>query len=167
MMVYGLTIKRMVSGVRIQLLMVIVLFPILAYGQEPKPLAEGDCMRPGPYRDYRHCDFNGRDLSSVNLEGSLLSGVNFQNAKLLDCNLKHAILIDADLKWAMLSGCRAASADFTNADLFHTNLDDTRIDNANFTKAYLFGASMNGGDGGTGPASQMRISRISRWRRAD
>ncbi|MFI0378170.1 MAG: pentapeptide repeat-containing protein, partial [Candidatus Thiodiazotropha sp.] len=103
-----------------QLLMLIALFPVLVYGQDRKPLSKGDCLQPEPFHDYRHCDFNGRDLSTVNLEGSLLSGVNFQNARMPDCNLMGAKLNDADLKWAMLSGCRASSADFTGADLFHT-----------------------------------------------
>jgi len=51
----------------------------------PGELRQGDCQRPKPGQDLRHCSFAGRNLPGIDLSSSRLDGVDFSNARMPGC----------------------------------------------------------------------------------
>jgi uncharacterized protein YjbI with pentapeptide repeats len=134
------------SREKIKLLNIGLLFLLLCW-QLPvaadSGMAKGDCTKPLPETDLRHCSFSGKTFEKLQLQGAKLDGVDFTNAKMMGCDLSSASLVKADMKWAILADCNLVAADMTEADLFHTTFDGSRLDNSRFHKANMFGANLN------------------------
>ena len=100
--------------IRLLTLLTLLMLPhAQAADAPPGQLRQGNCQRPKPGQDLRHCSFAGRNLTGIDLSSSRLDGVDFSNARMPGCRLQNASLSGADLKWATL----------TDYDLSHANLD--------------------------------------------
>ncbi len=78
----------------------------------PGELRQGDCQRPKPGQDLRHCSFAGRNLqASTSVPAGLTAWISATTEP--GCRLQNASLSGVDPKWATLADC----------DLSHANLD--------------------------------------------
>jgi hypothetical protein len=89
-------------------------------------------------------NFEGLDLSHVNLWGSNLEFANFAGANLSNANLEDAILKSANLKRANLQFANLSNANLMYADLSEADLRDSLLPFANICSANLEGANISG-----------------------
>ena len=99
-------------------------------------------------------DFDGLELSGLNLQQAILSKVNFREtdlsganlrkADLSQCNLTRSVLARADLRDANLQEARLSYANLVNADLRGADLSNAYLLNATLDGANLCGANLKG-----------------------
>ncbi|HEC07382.1 MAG TPA: pentapeptide repeat-containing protein, partial [Thiolapillus brandeum] len=113
-----------------KILLFISLLPVItsAWSASPGTPKRGNCDKPMPETDLRHCSFAGKRIDGLDIQGAVLNGVDFSNARLNGCNLSGASLKEANLKWAFLTDCTIRKADFLEAELFHTTFDGSVLD---------------------------------------
>lgn len=105
----------------------------------------------------KNCNFEGMDLSQIQLQSSILhggnfSGVNFSSADLRgssfkDCNMQGVNLSMANLKPLFFSGKESDKklfVNFENADLSGSNFYGADLSHANLRGADLTGADLSG-----------------------
>lgn len=100
-----------------------------------------------PYGTIKGVDFQGRNLSSLNLPGVILSESDLSDADLARSDLTSADLsgssLDgADVAGANLEGVLLRDATLTNANLAGANLDSANLTNARLEEATLIGANL-------------------------
>ena len=94
-------------------------------------------------------DFEGLDLTGINMCDVDLSGAYFGYANLSEVYMGSARLVGANFEYANLCGARLDEADLTGADLTGADLSEATLDDANLADATLYstnltGASLNG-----------------------
>jgi uncharacterized protein YjbI with pentapeptide repeats len=94
---------------------------------------------PGPGVNWQRCNFDGLELSTVDLSGARLRDASF---------------IRTDLTGSTLTKVRSSRAKFVNAALKGVVLDGAKLYEADLTKADLSGASLVGAD--------LRLARLYR-----
>ncbi len=94
---------------------------------------------PGPGVNWQRCNFDGSDLTAVDLSGARLRDGSFFRAVLSGSNLTKA---------------QSSRAKYVNATLHSTILDGAELYEADLTKADLTGASLVGAD--------LRLARLYR-----
>ena len=146
------------------------LVPALAVVLSPNGASALCTDPPGPGVNWQRCNFDGLELSAVDLSGARLrdasfiradlsgstlaethsSRVKFVNAALNGAVLDRAKLYEADLTKADLSEASLVGADLRLARLFRAtlrgaNLTDARLRGADLTRADLSGATWTDG----------------------
>lgn len=101
---------------------------------------------PGPGVNWQRCNFDGSDLTAVDLSGARLRDASFFRSDLSGSNLTKADLsrakfINAKLQSAMFTGAKLYQADLTKADL-----TGAALAGADMRLARLFRASLRGAD---------------------
>lgn len=84
-------------------------------------------------------NFQGRNLSKMNLLGFNLRGINFDKADFKDSVLDKAKLQNASLKEAVLNHAQVNEANLEGADLSFADFRGADSDGTNFSKAILTG----------------------------
>ena len=98
-------------------------------------------------RNFQGIDLSGLDLTGVNLSYANLIGANLQNANLTQANLKQAKLVVANLSQAEMTGANLQRVKLVSANLQQTRLNfcDLRradLSNADLSQAQLIGANL-------------------------
>lgn len=93
-------------------------------------------------------NFEGMDLSGLDLSHKDLSCANFRNSSLVGTNftgakLSRATFTGADLQGANFSGAKVKRADFENALLNDIDYDDANFRGSNFTGTVLEGKTLD------------------------
>ena len=107
-------------------ILVAALVPALAVVLSPNGASALCTDPPGPGVNWQRCNFDGLELSAVDLSGARLRDASFFRAKLNGSNLSKA---------------QSSRAKFVNADMKETVLDAAELFEADFTKADLTDAS--------------------------
>lgn len=96
------------------------------------------------YTDLSYAKLNGTNLSRANLSGVNIKGASLSGASLIKVNLSGAGLRGADLSSADLSGADLSDADLRRAYLTDANLSGTDLSDADLSDADLSGTNLNG-----------------------
>ena len=83
---------------------------------------------------FEQCDFNGADLSRLDL----------QDAQFRNCSFRDTCLFAASLARTQCQRCRAGQADFASADLVDAHFDSCDLNNTIWRRARMASATFNG-----------------------
>ena len=120
-----------------------------------EPAVAGCTDPPAPGVNWQRCNFDGLDLSNVNLSGarlrdgsyfrSILDGADLSGSQSFRAKFINTSRVDSNL-----SGADLEQADMTKSDLSGADLTNSDLRNARLTRATLRGANLTGArTGGT------------------
>lgn len=117
------------------------------------PALAGCTDPPAPGVNWQRCNFDGLDLSQVELAGARLRDgsyfrTNLEGADLSGIEGYRAKFINAQMAGADLSGADLERVDFTKADLADASFEGADLRNARLTRANLRGANLTGAQTG-------------------
>ena len=127
----------------------------LATALPPEPALAGCTDPPAPGVNWQRCNFDGLDLSQVDLVGARLRDGSFFRTTLDGADLSgsesyRAKFINASLIGSLFEGADLQQADLTKSDLSGADLSNADLRNARLTRASLRGANLTGArTGGT------------------
>ncbi|MGL4500957.1 MAG: pentapeptide repeat-containing protein [Planktothrix sp.] len=142
----------------------ILTFPLIFSPQRDISIStRGELMRryKNGDRNFQGVNLSGLDLTGVNLSYANLIGANFQNANLTQANLKQAKLVVANLSQTEMTGANLQrvklvsanlqqtqlnACDLRRADLSYADLSQAQLIGANLKDANLSGANLAGAD---------------------
>lgn len=113
-------------------------------------VAQAACTDPpAPGVNWQRCNFDGLDLTNLDLQGSRLRSSSFFRTDLSGSNLSEteslrAKFINANLTGVNLQGAKLYEADLTKADLSGASLVDVDLRRARLYRANLSGADLTG-----------------------
>jgi uncharacterized protein YjbI with pentapeptide repeats len=88
-------------------------------------------------------NFEGQDLSRINLQGAYIYKATFRGANLSSAQLQGAIFIDVDMEGADLHHSDFREARLAEVNLTNANLYMARGERSNLTNANLSGSNLN------------------------
>ncbi len=97
-------------------------------------------------RNFQGANLSSLDLTGVNLSHANLIGANLQNANLTHANLNHAKLVVANLSQAEMIGANLKRVKLVSANLQHTLLNDCDLRRADLSDADLSRAQLVNAD---------------------
>lgn len=117
-------------------------------------------------RNFQGANLSGLDLTGVNLSYANLIGANLQNANLTQANLKQAKLVVANLSQTEMTGANLQRVKLVSANLQQTQLnfcDLRRADlrNADLSQAQLMGANLKDANLSGANLAQANLSRAN------